>query len=243
MALISDIHGNLPALEAVLAGIERGRIDDIVCLGDLAVFGPQPAEVVRRLRGLDLHKVMGNTDAWLLSPRPHPYRDEDTGRVSDVELWGAAQLEAADIDFVRSFPRMVELDLGNDVTLLAFHGSPRSDRDLILSTTPEDELKDMLAGQCASIMAGGHSHRQLLRRCGEAILVNPGSVGQAFETDPVAGESRLCPWAEYAVVSLVQNELRVEFRRVPFDLEALLRLARARKMPHCEWWTGLWGER
>jgi len=243
VALISDIHGNLPALEAVLSSIEAHPTDQIICLGDVAVFGPQPVEVIQRLQELNIPMVMGNTDAWLLNPKPHPYRDEDTHRVSDIEMWAAEQLGPADTSFVRSFQHTITTRLGADLTLLAFHGSPRANRDIIVSTTPEDDLRGMLAGRRAPIMAGGHTHCQMLRRVRETILVNPGSVGQAFERSAVSTESWYCPWAEYALITLAEDELRVDLRRVRYDLEALLREARIREMPHHEWWISLWDRR
>ncbi|NIW96181.1 MAG: hypothetical protein GWN20_25895, partial [Phycisphaerae bacterium] len=80
LAIISDIHGNLIALEAVLAVLAQEEIDQMVCLGDVAATGPQPHETIARLRELNCPVVMGNTDDWLLNPHPHPVRDENSHR-------------------------------------------------------------------------------------------------------------------------------------------------------------------
>ena len=101
VALISDIHGNLTALEAVLAELADEPVDQIVCLGDVAIFGPQPREALARVRELACPVVMGNTDAWALSPTPHPVRDEETRFFNAVELWGAAELTDADRVVIR----------------------------------------------------------------------------------------------------------------------------------------------
>ncbi len=183
IALISDIHGNLVALEAALAAIAEAGADQIVCLGDVAALGPQPREVIDSLRARGIPVVMGNTDAWLLDPQPHPYRDEDTQRVYEVESWCAQQLSATDLEFIRTFRPIVEIPLDTGASLLCFHGSPRSNTEIILSTTPPDELDGMLTGYNAALMAGGHTHTQMFRRHAQTALVNPGSVGLPFVRD------------------------------------------------------------
>jgi hypothetical protein len=95
----------------------------------------------------------------------------------------------------------------------------------------------MLDGRRANAMAGGHSHMQMLRRCGETPLVNPGSVGPPYERALATGIAHHPPWAEYAVVGWAQASISVEFRRVPFDANALIQLALQSGMPHARWWT------
>ncbi|NOZ27051.1 MAG: metallophosphoesterase family protein [Chloroflexi bacterium] len=240
IAIISDIHGNLVALEAVLADLEARQVGEVVCLGDVAAFGPQPREVIARLRELNGSVVMGNTDAWLLNPRPHPVRDEDSHKVTEIELWGAEQLSPADLDYVRTFQPMIEISLGDEAKLLCFHGSPRSDRDVIAPATPEEDLERMLRGFQATVMIGGHTHTQMFRRYGDAILMNPGSVGFPIERDLATGRVRNPPWAEYAVVTREGEALGVELRRVPVDVEAIRRAALDSGMPHVEWWMEGW---
>jgi putative phosphoesterase len=237
IALISDIHGNLAALEAVLADLDTENIDKIVCLGDVALFGPQPRQVLARLKKLGHPVVMGNTDAWALDPQPFALRDEDSHRFYEVELWGARQLSVADLDYVNSFQPSVEITFSEGESLLCYHGSPRSNTDVILSTTLDDELEQMLTGFQATVMAGGHTHAQMLRRFGETTLMNPGSTGLAIIADPSTGKIRSPAWAEYAVVSWQADCLRIEFRRTPFDVTRLIRTALASDMPHADWWV------
>jgi predicted phosphodiesterase len=245
-AIISDIHGNLTALEAVLTELEYrpasagGDVDKLVCLGDVAAFGPQPRQVLARLQACSCPVVMGNTDAWLLDPRPHEYRDQDTQRITEIELWCAQQLSPADLEYVRTLPPTVELPLGDGVTLLCYHGSPLSNTDVITSTTPDDELERMLAGFQATVMAGGHTHAQMLRRFGHVTLINPGSTGLPYERNPATGQVCHPPWAEYALVEWQNDAMAIEFRRAPFDLEALIQAALESDMPHAEWWIKNW---
>lgn len=241
IAIISDIHGNLPALEAVLADLGQADVDQVICLGDVAVFGPQPQEVIARLRELNCAAVMGNTDAWALEPRPHGMRDENTRRVYEIELWGARQLTSAGLDYLRTFQPTVEMSLGGGgERLLAYHGSPRSSVEVIVATTPDEELAGMLSGSRATVMAGGHTHQQMLRRYNEAALINPGSVGLPYERVTATGQVRHPPRAEYALAGWEDGVLSVDFRRVPFDVDLLIQTALESGMPHAGWWIQGW---
>lgn len=239
VGIIADIHGNLAALDAVLAELERDRPDRIVCLGDVAATGPQPRETVGRLRALGCPVVMGNTDAYLLDPRPAAGADEDARRIEEIDRWCAEQLSPADRAFVRTFRPAVELPLGDGARLLCYHGSPRSYDDVIAATTPAAELEPMLAGARADVLAGGHWHFQLLRRHEDLSLLNPGSVGLAYDLLP-GGVVRVPPRAEYAVVASEGGRLGIELRRVPYDRDATVRAMFARGLPHAAWWAAGW---
>jgi predicted phosphodiesterase len=239
IALIADIHGNLIALDAVLAAIERDRADQVMCLGDVAASGPLPREVVERLRRLGGPVVLGNTDAWLLNPSRRADADEDWRRIEAIDAWCAAQLGPADLDYLRTFAPLITAPLSDEASLLCFHGSARSYDEVILATTPDDELDAMLAGYRARVMAGGHTHVQMLRRHRETLLVNPGSVGLPFEQ---AGDGRVHnpPWAEYALVDWSGGEVSVALRRVPIDARAVVEAILRSGMPHAEWWVQDW---
>ena len=240
VALIADIHGNLVALDAALAEIARERVDQVVCLGDVAATGPRPAETIERLQGLGCPVVMGNADAWLLDPEPSGVDDEDIRRIEAIDRWCAARLSAAQLAYVATFQPLVQVALDDGVALLCFHGSPRSYDDIILATTPDDELDRMLAGHRATVLAGGHTHAQVLRRHQHAVLINPGSVGLPYEQIGSPGQTRNPPWAEYAVIGWAAGRLSVDLRRVPVDVGAVIRDALASGMPHAEWWARDW---
>jgi putative phosphoesterase len=240
IAILSDIHGNLTSLEAVLADVEAERPDQIVCLGDVALFGPQPGPVIERLQALDPPVVMGNGEEWLVGPgEPSQPDDEHARRIEAISFWCLEQLTAADLDYLRTFRPTVAVALGGDAGLLCFHGSPRSCRDVILSTTPDEELEPMLSGFDATLMAGGHTHAQMVRRYRGQTLINPGSVGLPIERLPSV--DRNPPWAEYALVSWQNGSLGVELRRVPIDVNRVVEAALNSGMPHAEWWTKDWG--
>lgn len=240
VAILSDIHGNLVGFDAVLAELAREPVDRVVCLGDIAALGPQPRQVIGRLRDLNCPVVMGNTDAWILNPWPHDMRDEDSVRVKEVEEWCAAQLTTADLDTLRTFQPTIDVILGRDATLLGYHGSPQSYHDVMLVTTPDEDVERMLGGRRATVMAGGHTHRQMLRRFQRATLINPGSVGLPFELEPNGGRPRNPTWAEYAIVTWQDGRLGLDFRRVAYDLAELRAAVRASDMPHSDWWLQDW---
>jgi predicted phosphodiesterase len=241
LALLSDIHGNLTALEAVLADLGEIGVTNMVCLGDVAAYGPQPVAVLERLQALNMPVVMGNTDAWLLDPQPHPERDEQTGIVNDIELWGAAQITAVHRQYLQTFQPTITIPLAEDVELLCFHGSPRSFHDVILATTPDDELAGFLGGHTATIMAGGHTHTQLVRRFHQSWLLNPGSVGMPYESVSTTTIQRP-HGAEYGLVSWVDGRITIQLRRVPYDTGRVAHITRASGMPHPDRWLANWGQ-
>lgn len=239
LAIISDIHGNLIALEQVLVDIERRRVDSIVCLGDTAASGPYPHETLERLRALQLPVVMGNTDAWLLEPQASPKDDDDTRRIEEIDHWCAAKLTPADLDYIRTFQPTVAVTIEGGMDLLGFHGSPRSFNEIIVATTPDDELEPMFAGTSAFLLAGGHTHTQMLRRYRHGILINPGSVGLPHETS-ADGVVRNPPWAEYAIVESEGGRLSIDLRRVPVERDAVVDALMSSGMPHVTWWAEGW---
>lgn len=240
IALISDIHGNAVALDVVLAALAGQQIDSIICLGDVAASGPQPCQVIERLRSIGCPVVMGNTDDWLLQPEVKEKVNDFSRLLQDVELWGSQQLTSADREYLRTFQPTVEFPLVDGKMLLCYHGSPRSYREGIVATTPEDELDQIFAGHQAAILAGGHTHMQMFRRYKDLLLLNPGSVGLAIDRVSPFEEIRNAAWAEYAILSTEEGALNIEMHRIPFDLQALIQAALSSGMPHAEWWISEW---
>jgi putative phosphoesterase len=240
VALISDIHGNCVALNAVLEQLRHESIDQIIFLGDAVALGPQPREVLATLRDLNCRCVLGNTDEWLLDPQPETAIDEATQRLLDLFTWCREQLPPSDIEFMRTFAATQTIELDERTSLLCFHGSPRSCRDVILATTREADLDRMLEGAAARLLVGGHTHVQLLRSHREVTIINPGSSGApALLRD---GRRVHPARAEYARLHWQAGDLRVEFRRVPLRLDQILQAARGSSMPHAEWWCNEWIE-
>lgn len=243
IAILSDIHGNFIALETVLADVKQERIDQIVCLGDVAYGGPQPHQVIARVRELSCSVVMGNTDEFFVNlPTPDPNSESDR-RIMDTLRWALEQLSPADTDFARTFQARVESPLNDRNRLLCFHGSPNSNRDVILATTPDQELAQMLGDYRATIMAGGHTHMQMLRRYRDMLLINPGSIGLPIVRGETHAQNWRPPRSEYAIITSNKDSLGVEFRRVSLDVDAIVRSIRASGMPHSELLVQEWAKR
>src|SRR5688500_12145245 len=129
IAILSDIHANVVALDAVLAALPAHRPDRVVCLGDVAATGPRPRDVVERLRGLDWPIVRGNCDdAMLVAAATDAAPEEAEGEHDAIDRWCARQLDAAGLDVLRSFAPTVTIPTEAGA-LLCYHGSPRSNLD------------------------------------------------------------------------------------------------------------------
>lgn len=240
LAIISDIHCNLVALDTVLANIEKQDVDQILCLGDLVNLGPQPREVLARLQSVACAVVMGNADGWILQPFMEEPEQLEAQYLQDIKVWGLNQLTDADKAYIRTFQPTITMSLSENKTLLAYHGSPRSYNEILDSTTPHEQLEEAFQGFQANIMVGGHTHMQMFRRYKQMLVLNPGSVGLALDRAFPTTEARNAPWAEYAIVDATTNSLSVELYRIPFDISSFIDVLLKSGMPHAEWWTGEW---
>jgi predicted phosphodiesterase len=237
LAVFSDMHGNCVALDAMLADLKPQAVDAMVCLGDAVQGGPQPAEVVQRLRELGCPVVMGNADAWLLTGQEtadEGHSDERLRTMQDVRAWSLAQLSDDECAFIANFQPTVELELDGGLTLLAYHGSPQSFDDVILPDIPQEKLAAYLAGQAADLYCGGHTHVQFVRRLGAGpeLHFNPGSVGVAYSHHQPDESFVVDPWAEYALVEVTGGRFGLTFRRVPYDVQALRNAYARSGRPH-----------
>ncbi len=245
IGVISDIHGNLNALDSVLSEFSRKNVDRIVCLGDAAATGPRPHEVLRRLRSMDVPIVIGNRDEYLLNVRyvsaPPTQANDYSRRVAEIDKWCGTKLTNDDFEYIKSFPKTLRLSVAEnrDDILFCFHGSPKSNTDLITSTTSDEELELKLGGQSACLMAGGHSHQQMFRRVGERVIINPGSVGQAIEKPNNMANTRRVPWAEFALIQCSEEGtlLNAELSRKYLMASEVLSDAISSGMPYAEWWA------
>src|SRR6476661_8666361 len=153
IAVLADIHGNVVALDAVLAALDAERPERVVLLGDVAAKGPAPAEVVDRLMGRDWTFIMGNTDEWMVRPVQEEPSNERERKVIESARWGYEQLNDAQRAFIAGFRpnASIELPGGN---LLCYHGSPNSNVTSILPDSSEADLDTELVPFPARVYAG-----------------------------------------------------------------------------------------
>ncbi len=247
VGVIADIHANLFALDAALAELKWRGVDEIVCLGDVASLGPQPAATLDRLREIGCPVVMGNTDAWLLDPPPMETADESDRATFALNAWCAAQLTPAHLAYIASFPPTWTLTR-DGTTALFFHGSPRSYDDIITATTPDADvdamckgLDAMCAGLVPALFVGGHTHIPLVRRYRDGRLLNPGSVGLPGVGAGPPPQNRNVDWGEYAVFDMDGDRVHsVALHRLPLDVGAMLHIAAECDMPERKWWESKW---
>lgn len=214
IAILADIHGNVAALDAVLADLEQHAPDQIVLAGDLVMNGPQPATTMQRIHSLQLPSVMGNMDMETL-------KAQDT-----VAIWTAQQLQAQDMAYLQALPRMLRFAApgvpNNDHDLLIMHATPRDCYDILIlephplttftEPTPLPEARAMLADEQAQLMVYGHIHY-----CSQGLidgqeLRSIGSVGFPFDGDQQAA---------YAITTWDTEQQRWHVRdyRVAYDAE------------------------
>jgi putative phosphoesterase len=179
VAALYDAHGNLPALEAVLADVERERPDAIVVGGDI-VSGPIPRETLERLRALDrAHFIRGNADRGVVEIRRG---ESEPAGINDE--WIAGQLSEEQIEFLDALALTITLDVDGLGPVCFCHATPRSDEEIFTERTPNDVVAEMLAGTEEEVVVCGHTHMQVDRRVGRWRVVNAGSVGLPYDDGP-----------------------------------------------------------
>jgi diadenosine tetraphosphatase ApaH/serine/threonine PP2A family protein phosphatase len=207
IAVLADVHGNMPALEAVLADIERLAPDEILVGGDLVGRGPQGSRVVATIRDAGWPTIRGNHEDYLLDFRrrrvPEQWWRQQRWAAS---RWMAEELSPADADWIERLPP--SLRSATEPGLLLVHGTPESANDGLGPWTEDGELSRHLAAVDAEILICGHTHRPMDRRLPEGRVVNVGSVGLPFNHDPRA---------QYALFHRDENDWRVEARKVEYD--------------------------
>jgi putative phosphoesterase len=215
VAALYDIHGNLPALEAVIAEVDEARADLVLVGGDV-VTGPFPSKTLERLGGLRdrAYFIRGNADRVLVEdageptgPSPWPER----------QAWTRAQLTDDQRRLLATLAHTAAMEVGGLGEVLFCHGSPRSDEEIITRVTSPERLSEIMSGVGQRVVVCGHTHVQFDRMIGGVRLVNAGSVGMPYEDEPGAYWALLGP--------------DVELRRTEYDLERAAAAIRASGFP------------
>ena len=207
VAVLADVHGNMPALRAVLADIERQRPDEVLVGGDLVGRGPQGSRVIAAIRGAGWPTIRGNHEEYLLDFRRRRVPEEWWHqRRWAASRWMAAELTAEDVDWMEELP--VALRSTTEPGLLLVHGTPESANAGLGPWTSEEELGAHLSSVDAEILICGHTHRPMDRQVPQGRVVNVGSVGLPFNRDPRA---------QYALLRRRGGDWEVELRAVDYD--------------------------
>jgi len=209
VAALADVHGNAPALEAVLAEVEQAAPDLVVFCGDLT-WGPLPQETLALVRSLatPARFVRGNADRVVGT------------RLEGRGTWMASMHSRDDIELLARFEATVSVDVDSLGPTCFCHGSPRSDEECVTERTPAERVREFMAGVDERVVVTAHIHVQYDRVVEGTRLLSPGSVGLPYESAPGAYWALLGP--------------EVEFRRTAYDLEDTVTRIRATDDPRAE---------
>jgi len=228
IAVISDIHGNMQALESVLEDIKEQNIDKIVCLGDIVMAGPEPVRAIDKIMELakseNFELIQGNTDSYVGANNIEicnniKKNNAVMGNACEADL---KVLKPEHFEFLKNLPVQKEIKIGN-LKILFVHGSPRSNVENIFPGMPVEKVEEMLENTDADLIFCGHTHQP----CGyqtntKQTVVNVGSVGRPLSDNPKA-----C-YAVLEIVNADNKEFYVSHRLVDYDKETAAKRVRAR---------------
>ena len=229
LAVLSDVHGNLIALEATLAAIRDASPDAILVAGDLVLNGPDPGGAVDALRALDAEGaliVSGNTDIAVAdfdygAAFPQ-YADGVPDAVQIAAEWAHDELSDEQLGWLRRLPAERRLRTADDTLVLVVHASPGSQTRGFDQALDANVILDRVSATDARVVCVGHTHVPEVRDLGWKVIVNDGSAGYVFDGDPTAS---------WALVTIEDGEVVAEIRRTEFDAMSVANAISARGLP------------
>jgi putative phosphoesterase len=225
LAIFSDVHSNLPALDAVLADIAATGVDARYVLGDLVGYAPWPDEVLERLQAEQVPIVMGNYDDGTGFDRDEcgcAYTNPVEKVLGDEGFtWTKAHTSEANKAWLRTLAPEIRFEADGHRFLLV-HGSPRRINEYLYEDKPDATFARIAAGANADVIVCGHTHRPYDKTVAGTRFINVGSAGK-----PKDGDRRAC----WALIETATDDVRVEFRRVTYEVEAAARAVEASELP------------
>jgi putative phosphoesterase len=225
VAVITDIHANLPSLQAALARVEDLGIERVYCGGDLVGYGPHPNEVCGLIQQRDIPTIYGNYDFAIARDEEDcgcayvTAHDRELGQLS-VE-WTLAHTERHAKDFMRELPFDLRFDV-DGVPVHLVHGSPRKVNEYLFEDKPASLYERLAAAESDPVLVFGHTHRPWVHEYGGVLFVNCGSVGKPKDGDPRAA---------FAVLRAAGEGVQVTIERVTYDAAAVAAEVRASGLP------------
>jgi predicted phosphodiesterase len=213
IAVLADIHGNLPALEAVAADIGRLNPDLVFVAGDFQNRGPNPREVTKFVARSGWTLLRGNHEDYVIRQS----QSSQTQDAADYYNWlparWTADLTSDFVESIRQLPIATTLIGPDKLSITIAHGSPRSNNEGFFPTTPEAKAKEMIGNDPPGLLCVGHSHLPFVRKLNATLLVNVGSVGFPFD-----GDRR----ASFGLITWDRNRWKVEIRRIEYAVEKVV---------------------
>jgi putative phosphoesterase len=225
VAVITDIHANLPPLEAALARIDELGIETVYCGGDLVGYGPHPNEVCGQIAERAIPTIYGNYDYAIardLEDCGCAYLDQHDRELGQRSVeWTLAHTDARSKAFMRELPFDLRFRVGSTAVHLV-HGSPRKVNEYLFEDKPARLYERLAAAEEADVLVFGHTHRPWVREHGGVLFANCGSVGKPKDGDPRGA---------FAVLDASSGELRVAIERVAYDADAVAAEVRSAGLP------------
>jgi putative phosphoesterase len=211
VAVITDIHANLPALQASLQAVEKEGIDAVYCGGDLVGYGPHPNDVCDLIAARGIPTIYGNYD-YAIGRDLHDcgcaYRDPHDREIGQLSVeWTLVHTSAAAKSFMRGLPFDLRFDLGGKRVRLV-HGSPRKVNEYLFEDKPPRTFERIAAMAECDILVFGHTHKPWIHEYGGVLFVNCGAVGKPKDADPRAA---------FAVLTETAEGVEAAIRRVAYD--------------------------
>ena len=224
IALLGDIHANLPALEATLCHAGQNGIDAIWNAGDLIGYGAFPNKVISLLRRKNVISIIGNYDVKILELDGMEITSDshESGTLDQAGAmkWTFSSLSKENLLYLKTLPERIRM-MADDKRILLIHGSPDSRTEYLDSRTPWRRLAEIAKTAEADIIISGHSHRPMAKKCGYVWFINTGSVGRPDDGDP-----RAC----YAILE-TGGAIKVRHYRVSYDVDRAAAAIRRNRLP------------
>ena len=224
VAILSDIHANITALEAVLDDMKQQNVEAVYCLGDLVGYAPFPNEVIDRIQRDAIPTIMGNYDDGVGYDRDEcgcAYRDPEEQRRGDISLqWTKKTVTPERKAFLQSLEAEIRFEADGKRFRLV-HGSPRRMNEYLFEDRPLSSFQRLAATSEADVLIFGHTHKPYTKRVDNVLFLNAGSIGK-----PKDGNPRAC----YVVLDTA-GDVSVEFRRIPYDVQTVATAIRQSELP------------
>jgi putative phosphoesterase len=225
LAILSDIHANLHALQAVWADLETFKPDAVYCLGDLVGYGAYPNETIEFIRERQVHTIMGNYDEGVgfdLEDCGCVYKDPIQAQLGKhSQTWTQKSTSPDNKNYLQTLPLQLRIER-NNTRLLLVHGSPRKINEYLFEDRPEATFERIARTAGAEILLFGHTHLPYKKQLAETLFINCGSVGKPKDGNPEAG---------YVMLSIGRTT-EVDFKRTPYNIESAVKSIYATDLPN-----------
>lgn len=222
IAIFSDIHGNISALKAVVKDLESEDVARTYCLGDLVGYGPYPNEVIELIREKEIETIMGNYDKGVgfeLDDCGCAYKTEEKEVLGDESLeWTKNEVTDENKEFLKTLHDNIKFEVEGQKVLLV-HGSPRKINQYLFFNHPASSIERMMEQYDADIMVTGHTHLPYVKKIGDKLLINDGSVGKQ---KPYNKDQKLFSTeAKYLILNVEKDSVSAEMRNIRYDYEKI----------------------